>query len=390
MIFTQIFNYSFYYTVGNACRHQVNSVIRKKYRTLEEAEEDLGVNYFTEGLQDPSQKICEQSTPVSSHTVADTTPLSPVFGHSPHVQLKDQSCHGDAIANIIGLLSTMTSKLRADFIQNLFMYFLSVEFGSHLLSFVPSDFIKLCYEGFKVLYENKKENILYHLARGLGIPREDGTGPRLPVNRMPFGLLSYNIRYFSSDTVNKLSADPDYIEWESSMYSNFGHKWICLQRGPGFAYDAAETERSQEESSSTEGNPCSIGTGISVLQQAWQETFGDNINANCAEDSCLQEDVQPTDSADCEHSFLWARLSNEEKEAVCLGDDPVVIEELHGVKPQSQKRKKQVDPMKAKVNVAGHSVRTIQRHIQSTAFTRDSNVQVCQWNLIIELYKSYM
>ena len=32
-----------------------------------------------------------------------------------------------------------------------------------------------------------------------------------PIDRMPFGLLSYNIQYFSSDTVNNLRADSDYI-----------------------------------------------------------------------------------------------------------------------------------------------------------------------------------
>ena len=28
------------------------------------------------------------------------------------------------------------------------------------------------------------------------------------------------------------------------MFSNSGHKWICLQRGPGFAFDHAEEEES--------------------------------------------------------------------------------------------------------------------------------------------------
>ena len=32
--------------------------------------------------------------------------------------------------------------------------------------------------------------------------------------------------------------------------------------------------------------------------------------------------------------------------------------------------------MKAKVNLAGHSVRTLQRHIQATEFSRDTKTQV--------------
>ena len=42
-----------------------------------------------------------------------------------------------------------------------------------------------------------------------------------------------------------------------------------------------------------------------------------------------------------------------------------------------QSKHKHVDPMKAKVYVAGHSVRTIQQYIQAAALTRVSNVQVC-------------
>ena len=49
---------------------------------------------------------------------------------------------------------------------------------------------------------------------------------------------------------------------------------------------------------------------------------------------------------------------------------------MHGVQPQPRHPKKQVDPMKEKVNVAGHSARMIQRHIQATASTSDTSVQV--------------
>ena len=102
---------------------------------------------------------------------------------------------------------------------------------------IPSDFVELCCKAFNELLHSGKDNIVYHLAKGLGTKRTDCSGPRLPTDRMPFGLLSYNIRYFSSDSVNNLKADPDFIEWETTMYANFGHKWVCLQRGPGFAYD---------------------------------------------------------------------------------------------------------------------------------------------------------
>ena len=229
------------FLAGTACRHQVSSVIKKEYKTLSEAEEDLGINYFEEGLPaTPNSSSCTPSTPVSSQQSKMSIPLSPVFSHSPYQPSKNHTCHGDVIFSIMKLLSSMTNKLRTQLIQHLFLHFLSLQCHDDYKTFVPLDFLNLCCKSFNVLRENGKDNILYHLAKGLGTPREDGTGPRLPIHRMPFGLLNYNIRYFSSETVNKLKADPDYIQLEATMYANFGHKWVCLQQGPGFAYDEAD------------------------------------------------------------------------------------------------------------------------------------------------------
>ena len=79
-----------------------------------------------------------------------------------------------------------------------------LELGSDLQEFVPSDLIELCCKGMDTSNLNIKENIIYYLAKGLGTPRQDGSGPQLPTVGMPFGLLSYNIRCFAMDYVNKL------------------------------------------------------------------------------------------------------------------------------------------------------------------------------------------
>jgi len=60
------------------------------------------------------------------------------------------------------------------------------------------------------------------------------------------------------------------------------------------------------------------------------------------------------------------------------GDTFEIIEKLHGVRPQPRKQtKKTVDPLRAKIDIAGPSLRTTQRHIQATPFTKDSHIQVC-------------
>lgn len=115
-----------------------------------------------------------------------------------------------------------------------------LEFNKDLLPYVPSDFIVLCCKGISVIHQNEKDNIIYYLVKGLGTPREDCTGPRLPIDRMPFGLLSYNIRYFALDKINNITSDPHYVQWETTMFSNFAHKWIYLQRVTGFVYEKDE------------------------------------------------------------------------------------------------------------------------------------------------------
>ncbi|CAB3984203.1 Hypothetical predicted protein [Paramuricea clavata] len=254
-------------------RYQVNSHLKKKYKTLEDAEKDLGVDHFSEGLQFDGS-VASSPPPVSS----------PVFAHSPNTYLRNPQvdCRGDVIANIAKLLGSMSSKLREDFIQKLLLSHLQVEFGSEYKSFVPSDFVGLCCTALKILHENGKQNIIYHLARGLGTQRADGSGPRLPIDWMPFGLLSYNIQYFSSDTVNNLRADSDYINWETTMYSNFEHKWQVWEETFGNSAGLSLPENDVMEINPTSampnGNNIRQPNPVEILQTSPSADDDDNLS----------------------------------------------------------------------------------------------------------------
>jgi hypothetical protein len=60
---------------------------------------------------------------------------------------------------------------------------------------------------------------------------------RMPLQRMPFGLVDYNIKYFSSHSSQKLKMEDHYAKWLETMYAHFGHKWLCLFRGPYWQYE---------------------------------------------------------------------------------------------------------------------------------------------------------
>ena len=155
-----------------------------------------------------------------------------------------------------------------------------------------------------------------------------------------------------------------------------------MQRGPGFACGALEEEHVSEESSEVEMHSTNTVTDDSsggILQQAWQEVFGDDgctspdtaldpfdtsnqepLNVNISVPPDGRTDNESTCTPSQEISFLWARLSGQDKEEVVAGDSPTEMVEMHGVPPKPRQfRKKHCDPMRAKVNVAGHSVRTI-------------------------------
>ena len=76
----------------------MNSYLRKKYKTLEDAEKD----YFSNGLK-YDETMAHNSRPV---------PL-PVCAHSPNSHLKKTQvdCYGDVIGSVTNLLGSVSSKL---------------------------------------------------------------------------------------------------------------------------------------------------------------------------------------------------------------------------------------------------------------------------------------
>lgn len=69
---------------------------------------------------------------------------------------------------------------------------------------VPPDFGPLLIRAMEYLHKNGRSNIFYNLARGIGTMREDGSDSRFPVKRMPFGLVDYMAKFFSSDNFQQV------------------------------------------------------------------------------------------------------------------------------------------------------------------------------------------
>ena len=142
----------------NACQHQVNSYSRQKYKTLEEAEEDLHITYLNRELQGQSS---EESTNPGDVTgtpqslQGNRTPLSLVLAHSPHQacnSVDNEECFGDSVTKFIKLLASVSSHMRRDLMQNLFCQYMYLEFSHNFVPFIPPvDFLELCCKGINVL-----------------------------------------------------------------------------------------------------------------------------------------------------------------------------------------------------------------------------------------------
>lgn len=212
-------------------------------------------------------------------------------------------------------------------------------------SYIPRDFLPTAGNAMKVLFTNKKNNLIYDAACCFGKLRPDCPPdcPRMPLDRMPFGLISHNLRFFASDNGNNLEAPADYKSWYQSMYTLFGNKWAAMHNGPMWSYEDSEAEEAPSSNAPQTGDS---STSSDVLAEALHQTFGSNSEL------LVSKEITPaqssaTDLETCNVSEpneenvpigqLWTGLSESE---VREREDATItlpeLEELHGIRPSRQ------------------------------------------------------
>ena len=127
----------------------------------------------------------------------------------------------------------MSSKMQAQLVSHLFKLMIEQQHGLEILHFLHGDCLEKGSKGILTLYSAGKENIVYKLANVIAERRMD-------LERMPFGLIDYNIRFFDAENVVKLKMEEHYAIWQETMFAHFGHKWVSLNRGPMWQYDEDE------------------------------------------------------------------------------------------------------------------------------------------------------
>ncbi len=133
------------------------------------------------------------------------------------------------------------------------------------------------------LYRNDKHNIIYNLSKCV-VSGDDGKC-RLPLDRMPYGLLSHNIMFFASENASNLMVEDHYSEWLTTMFTHFGHKWAALYNGPMWSRKDTYTYENQNEDSTEIPGKASCN----IIEQAFAETVGDfnsfSLPSDCGDNS---------------------------------------------------------------------------------------------------------
>ena len=290
--------------VGNACRDKVRRYLKVNFKNVSNAEEAYNINYFQDdelfGIQHDVT-----STPASSSQVPNAILLSPMLAFSPLKNAEERNLPGSVLDVVSSGFVELTKRQRQQLLVYLFHKWLKLDVHQELnANYVSLDFLPLVSNALKVLFVNGKNNVLYDAARCFGEMRPGEDCPRMPLSRMPFGLISHNLRFFSSDNASYLEAPPDYKSWYQSMYTLFGNKWAAMHNGPMWSYIDTTVKEVESEPSTDHGQLSDIVT------QALQQTF--ECDSALLQELAFESNVAalPTENEVCDVSLVESNIAS--------------------------------------------------------------------------------
>lgn len=200
----------------------MTKVLATQFTTLEEAEDsfDLGINSYS-GQIPTLSTASQQSTntqlntnPLLAHLSCLTLPQIIELTHKLVTSLPNPE--------LLSLAQIITDKLDEPNVLTLFNHMFSLLSNEISISLLDKLFVKVAYttplttksdlNGFvqhsltamKNLKDNKQANALSKFARVLSVKRPDGR-TLFPMDRMPWGLVLYQIEFFDSFHINQVS-----------------------------------------------------------------------------------------------------------------------------------------------------------------------------------------
>ena len=318
-----------------------------EFKTLSQAEEALNIEYVLETGN--SEVTCDNIPP--PRLIPEDVSLSPIFNCSPsqYTQPSQSRSVGDVVKEFLSFFkSSMSTRLKSQILNHLFKVTLVEDGGQEFFKFVQSDFLTSSVKAMETLYKGGKHNLMYSLSKCF-----EGPAPRMDLNRMPYGLLDYNIRFFACNRTQKLGMEEHYACWLETMFSQFGHKWLCLHRGPVWQYEVEPQAAVNVNVDQAHSSEVDIIQSALLQSSLSLEDSNDTLDLSNTTPSLM--DIEPATTPTCSSpigeevsleanvvedvihvSHLWNRVPESTRQEVEQGlVSPQEMESLHSIQPNS-------------------------------------------------------
>ncbi len=166
-----------FFNTANAVRTHLTKTVKDACKSFDQALETYGIE-----ASHPNVDLSEQRLSATTEMLLEM-PTS------------------DKVACIEAVMQKMDLN-DAEEVANMAFYQLALKKD---ISSYPSNFAEIASNAMVILQEHNKPNIVYNLAKCLGTYRPGTTATIMPINRMPFGLLEYQIQFFSCTNTSQVA-----------------------------------------------------------------------------------------------------------------------------------------------------------------------------------------
>ena len=149
---------------ASSVRQRVCNVLKDRYTSVDQAEHAIGISY--EGDSD-----------------------------------KDDDNNGNSVNELLNKAKCLPLSDLSDLCEALYQELLARE----KIPLPGRDFISHSVAAMQRLKQRQKSNVLYKLAKVIAVNRPDSTEPLMPMNRMPWGLVQYQIDFFACSHINEVT-----------------------------------------------------------------------------------------------------------------------------------------------------------------------------------------
>lgn len=213
-------------------RRHVLVDLKRKYETVDAAEAAVGLT--VEKYVDGSP--CESSASPNTDSLNFSPSLAGKLSCLTPTQLMDLIMEGLLLlgpnVNLMQLLLRVFNQVKdlntLSIVEQLYSWLASKKgLTSNVLGFV-----QLSLAAMKRLETNNKVNLVIKFCQMLANDRPDKSGPLIPLNRMPFGLMQYCIEFFTCTNVMQIKEPEDFKLWHETMLTEFPERFQRLLAGP--------------------------------------------------------------------------------------------------------------------------------------------------------------